>query len=73
MRMKKIPFLRGIVALIESSAIGSKHLAFATDRYDEDPNNPVEEEKIEKKNRKSRCGLVLPSSVFYLSSLLNLS
>ncbi|EGP9250656.1 DUF1385 domain-containing protein, partial [Listeria monocytogenes] len=36
MRMKKIPFLRGIVALIESSAIGSKHLAFATDRYDED-------------------------------------
>lgn len=46
MRMKKIPFLRGIVALIESSAIGSKHLAFATDRYDEDPNNPVEEEKL---------------------------
>lgn len=52
MRMKKIPFLRGIVALIESSAIGSKHLAFATDRYDEDPNNPVEEEKIEKKESK---------------------
>ncbi|MBC8924686.1 DUF1385 domain-containing protein, partial [Escherichia coli] len=28
------------------------HLAFATDRYDEDPNNPVEEEKIEKKESK---------------------
>ncbi len=50
--LKRIPFLRGIVALIESSAIGSKHLTFATDRYDEDPNQPEVEEKIEKKESK---------------------
>ncbi|WP_167628530.1 DUF1385 domain-containing protein [Listeria valentina] len=51
-KLKRIPFLRGIVALIESSAIGSKHLTFATDRYEEDPNDPVEEQHVEKKESK---------------------
>ncbi|WP_149022048.1 DUF1385 domain-containing protein [Listeria fleischmannii] len=50
--LKRVPFIRGIVALVESSAIGSKHLTFATDRYDEDPNQPESEEKIEKKESK---------------------
>ncbi|EUJ24894.1 hypothetical protein PGRAN_03375 [Listeria grandensis FSL F6-0971] len=50
--LKRIPFIRGIVALIESSAIGSKHLTFATDRYDEDPLDETENEKIEKKESK---------------------
>ncbi|NGQ94732.1 DUF1385 domain-containing protein [Brevibacillus sp. SYP-B805] len=31
--LKKIPFLRGIVGLIEASANGAKHLNFATERY----------------------------------------
>lgn len=31
--LKKIPFLRGIVGLIEASANGAKHLNFASDRY----------------------------------------
>ena len=34
--MKKIPFLRGIVALIQSSATGSKHLNFSTEQYEEE-------------------------------------
>ncbi|MBC1419744.1 DUF1385 domain-containing protein [Listeria fleischmannii] len=50
--LKRVPFIRGIVALVESSAIGSKHLTFATDCYDEDPNQPKSEEKIEKKESK---------------------
>ncbi|MBC2263080.1 DUF1385 domain-containing protein [Listeria booriae] len=50
--LKRIPFIRGIVALVESSAIGSKHLTFATDRYDEDPQDEVENVKIEKKESK---------------------
>ncbi|EUJ51189.1 DUF1385 domain-containing protein [Listeria rocourtiae] len=50
--LKRIPFIRGIVALIESSAIGSKHLTFATDRYDEDPLDEQENQKIEKKESK---------------------
>ncbi|SLL32715.1 Predicted metal-dependent enzyme [Mycobacteroides abscessus subsp. abscessus] len=36
-KLKKIPFLRGIIAIIESSGNGTKHLNFSTDRYDVDP------------------------------------
>ncbi|MEH7074009.1 DUF1385 domain-containing protein [Neobacillus drentensis] len=43
---KKIPFLRGIIAIIESSANGSKHLNFSTERFDVDP---IEDEKIKEK------------------------
>ncbi|WP_232696542.1 DUF1385 domain-containing protein [Brevibacillus daliensis] len=32
-KLKKIPFIRGIVGLIEASATGAKHLNFASDRY----------------------------------------
>ncbi|EPZ38134.1 putative metal-dependent enzyme [Anoxybacillus ayderensis] len=35
---KKIPFLRGIFAIIQASANGSKHLQFSSERYDLDPN-----------------------------------
>ncbi|SHE46066.1 Uncharacterized conserved protein YqhQ [Seinonella peptonophila] len=34
--LKKIPILRGIVALTESSATGAKHLQFASDKFAED-------------------------------------
>src|SRR4051794_99608 len=33
--LKKIPFLRGIVALIQSSATGSKHLNFSSEQFEE--------------------------------------
>lgn len=33
-KLKKIPFIRGIVALIESAGVGTKHLTFSSDRYD---------------------------------------
>ena len=35
--LKKIPVLRGNVALIEAAVYGSKHMDFAADRYDRDP------------------------------------
>jgi len=41
--LKKIPFLRGIVALIQSSANGSRHLNFSTERYDVEPGEKNEE------------------------------
>lgn len=47
-KLKKIPFLRGIIAIIEASANGSKHLNFSTDRYDVDPKD---DEKL--KNQES--------------------
>ncbi|OYD09993.1 DUF1385 domain-containing protein [Paludifilum halophilum] len=46
--LKKIPLIRGIIALIESSASGSKHLQFATDRYDLEPGEEVEEASASK-------------------------
>ena len=36
-KLKKIPFVRGVVALIESAGFGSRHLQFASDRYDVAP------------------------------------
>ncbi|CAM3123323.1 DUF1385 domain-containing protein [Filibacter tadaridae] len=32
--LKKIPFVRGFVALFESARMGSKHLSFSSERYD---------------------------------------
>jgi len=36
-KLKKIPFVRGIVSIIEASGNGTKHLNYSTDRYDVDP------------------------------------
>ncbi|MGG0658703.1 DUF1385 domain-containing protein [Rummeliibacillus pycnus] len=36
-KLKKIPLLRGIIALIESAANGSQHLQFASERYGVNP------------------------------------
>lgn len=46
-KLKKIPFIRGIVALIESAGNGSKHLTFASDRYDVMPGEETEETEEE--------------------------
>ncbi|EKN69851.1 hypothetical protein BABA_07841 [Neobacillus bataviensis LMG 21833] len=48
--LKKIPFLRGIIAIIESSANGSKHLNFSTERYDVDPKDDetIKEKEVSK-------------------------
>src|SRR5690606_25872042 len=50
-KLKKIPFVRGVVALIESAGFGSRHLQFASDRYDvtpgeEEDNNGEEPSKL---------------------------
>lgn len=44
-KLKKIPFVRGIIAIIESSGLGSKHLQFSSDRYEVDPNEDIKEEE----------------------------
>lgn len=48
--MKKIPFLRGIAAIIEASANGTKHLNFSSERYGLDPS---EDETLEQEEKKS--------------------
>ncbi|MBO0999034.1 DUF1385 domain-containing protein [Bacillus sp. SD075] len=44
-RLKKVPFLRGIVSLIQSSATGSKHLNFSTEQYEEEGEKQEEKKK----------------------------
>lgn len=44
-KLKKIPFIRGIVALIESAGVGSRHLQFSGDRYDVTPGEEQENEE----------------------------
>jgi len=48
--LKKIPFLRGIAAIIEASANGSKHLNFSTERFDLDPkdDHTIKEKEVSK-------------------------
>ena len=55
-KLKKIPFVRGIVALIESAGNGSKHLTFASDRYDV---MPGEEEDNAKEEETSKIAMII--------------
>lgn len=54
-KFKKIPFLRGIIGLIEASATGSKHLNFSTERYDSEPGE--EDDQTKEQEEKSRWNL----------------
>ncbi len=49
-KLKKIPFVRGVVALLESAGFGSRHLEFASSRYEVDPGDEhlAEEEEPSK-------------------------
>lgn len=53
-KLKKIPFLRGIVAILEASANGTKHLNFSSERYDLDPS---EDYKIEESRKESKMSM----------------
>lgn len=44
-KLKKIPFVRGIIALIESAGLGSRHLQFSSNRYDVNPGEETEDEE----------------------------
>lgn len=54
-KMKKIPFLRGIIALIESSANGTQHLNFSSERYDV---LPEEDEKVQQEQKASKLEMI---------------
>ncbi|WP_148298820.1 DUF1385 domain-containing protein [Paenibacillus pini] len=48
-KLRKIPLLRGIVSIIDSSAKGSKHLNYSAEAYADDEVEPEEREKQKKK------------------------
>ncbi len=65
-KLKKIPFVRGIIALIESASIGSRHLTFSSDRYDVEPG----EEKKEETEETSKLAMILGVAVVGVLSFL---
>jgi uncharacterized protein YqhQ len=62
-QLKKIPFVRGLVGLIEASANGAKHLNFASERYSQESDEEVSEGP-------SRLTLVLGVAVVGVLSFL---
>ncbi|WP_078379763.1 DUF1385 domain-containing protein [Sutcliffiella halmapala] len=66
--LKKIPFLRGIVAIVEAAGNGSKHLNFSTERYDVDPSE--DEEVIYNKKETSKLEMVLSVAAVGILSFL---
>src|SRR5690625_4135168 len=66
-KLKKIPLLRGIVALVQASANGVKHLDFASDRYDVDPEDDV---KIQEEKKTSKLVMILGIGVIGVLSFI---
>ncbi len=65
-KLKKIPFVRGVVALLESAGFGSRHLDFASSRYDVNPGEEVEAEGEEM----SKLQMILGVAVVGILSFL---
>lgn len=63
--LKKIPFVRGIVAIIEASANGAKHLQFASEQYE-----ASSDEKQAAEENRSKFGLILGAAVIGVLSFL---
>lgn len=68
MKLKKIPFIRGIVAIYESVVYGMKPMDFAADRYDRDPQD---DHKIEEENQNTNSVKVaLTAAIFAILTFL---
>ncbi len=68
-KLKKIPFVRGCVAIIEASANGTKHLNFSSERYEVDPkDDDVELANQEKES--SKLALILGAAVIGILSFV---
>jgi len=65
--LKKIPFIRGIVALLQASSNGVKHLDFASDRYDIDPED---DDKIKEEKETSKLVMILGIGVIGVLSFI---
>lgn len=62
--LKKIPFIRGIVGLIEASANGAKHLNFASERYQ------LESDEAETSQGPSKLTMILGVAVVGVLSFI---
>jgi len=68
--LKKIPLVRGIVALIESSAKGAQHLNFSAEKYAEDETGDSGEDSGKKPGPMANLSLILGVAVVGVLSFL---
>lgn len=73
-KLRKIPLLRGLVSLIDSSAKGSKHLNYSAESYAEDELEPEElakeKDKQKKKDEGWSLGMIFGVAVMGILSFL---
>lgn len=62
LKLKKIPFLRGIIGIVESAAKGSQHLTYSAEAYAEDETGP-EQAPDKPKKEKWNLSMVLGVAV----------
>ncbi|MED3646890.1 DUF1385 domain-containing protein [Halalkalibacterium halodurans] len=65
--LKKIPFIRGVVGILEASSYGTKHLNFSTDRYEVDPK---EDDQIVPEEKKSKLAMIFGVAAIGILSFL---
>nr|WP_203457098.1 DUF1385 domain-containing protein [Paenibacillus tepidiphilus] len=74
LKLRRIPLLRGIVSLIDSSAKGSKHLNYSAESYAEDETEPEEfakqQEKAKQKEEGWSLGMIFGVAVMGILSFL---
>jgi len=68
-KLKKIPLVRGVVAIIQASINGSKHLNYSTERYGIDPKDD-EKIAIEREKQKGTLATYLGLSLLAVLSFL---
>ncbi len=68
-KLKKVPFVRGVVAIIQASINGSKHLNFSTERYGIAPKDD-EQIALERENQKSTIATYIGLSLLAVLSFL---
>lgn len=66
--LKKIPFIRGLVGIIEASARGAQHLNFATEKYAEDEEGPPDPDQ--KSSKLWDIGMILSVAVVGILSFV---
>lgn len=79
-KLKKIPFVRGIIGILEASAIGTKHLNFSSEKYEEQDEKPdadistpgkVWTDSDEKENKEgSKLGMIIGVAILGILSFL---
>ncbi|WP_410515141.1 DUF1385 domain-containing protein [Paenibacillus sp. BR2-3] len=73
LKLRKIPLLRGLVSIIDSSAKGSKHLNYSAEAYAEDEAGPEEQAKQKEKDKKDESwslGMILGVAVMGILSFV---